>query len=335
MTGAIPEEKRTFLDDSVQTGCMIDPRLNVLRVVAARGTVTAAAETLGYSPSAVSHQLRSLADELGVALLERDGRGIRLTAAAQVLLHHADDLFGRWEQIRSELAATDPDQVTSFRLCGFSTAASALMPYVAAQVRVRHPRCRVQIIEADPEACFDLLLAQHADLAVVVATAAIPPSGDPRFDQEPLLDDPLDLLVPAEHRLATRASALLSEAADEPWILDRPGRPLHGLVVSACAAAGFTPAVAHQATEWDTGAALVGAGLGVALIPRLARLPTGDPIVRVPLRDDPTPARRILTAVRSGGRDHPAVATALGALQEVAGRRTDRPLPGNRPSTSP
>jgi len=309
---------------------MIDPRLNVLRVVAARGTVTAAAETLSYSPSAVSHQLRSLADDLGVPLLEREGRGIRLTAAAQVLLNHADDLFARWEEIRSELAATDPAQVTSFRLCGFSTAASALMPYVAAEVRVHHPRCRVRIIEADPEECFDLLLAQHADLAVVVATAAIPPSGDPRFDQEPLLDDPLDLLVPADHPLATRSSALLSEAADEPWIMDRAGRPLHGLVVSACAAAGFTPSVAHESTEWDTGAALVGAGLGVALIPRLARIPTGDRIVRVPLRGDPTPARRILTAVPSGGRDHPAVTTALTALEEIASRRTGLPRRGDR-----
>ena len=311
---------------------MIDPRLNVLRVVAARGTVTAAAETLSFSPSAVSHQLRSLSQDLGVPLLERDGRGVRLTEAAHILLEHADDLFVRWEQIRSDLAETHPEQVRSFRVCGFSTAASALLPFVAARVRAAYPQSTVGIIEADPEECFELLLAQQADLAVVVATSSIPPTSDTRFDQKPLLDDPLDLLVPADHPLAASPAVLLSEAADQPWIMDRPGRPHHGLVVTACAAAGFTPAIAHQATEWDTGAALVGEGLGVALIPRLARLPSGDRIVRVPLRGDPTPARHILTAVQNGTRHHPAVATAMSALAEVARRKTGLPPRKEGPS---
>jgi DNA-binding transcriptional LysR family regulator len=330
VTHASLNNNRMFLAITVHNSCMIDPRLNVLRVVAARGTVTAAAETLNFSPSAVSHQLRSLASDLGVPLLEKDGRGVRLTAPARILLRHADDLYARWEEIRSDLAATDPHQITSFRLCGFSTAASALLPDVAARVRATYPHCTVRIIEADPEECFDLLLAQQADLAVVVATASIPPSTDARFDQEPLLDDPLDLLVPADHVLASRKSVLLREAAHEPWIMDRPGRPHHSLVLTACAAAGFTPSIAHQSTEWDTGAALVGAGLGVALIPRLARIPTGDRIVRVPLRGDPTPARRIVTAVQSGSRGQPAIATALTALAEVASRRTGGPLAPHR-----
>lgn len=185
----------------------------------------------------------------------------------------------------------------------------------------------MRIIEADPEECFELLLAQEADLAVVVATASIPPRTDTRFDQEALLDDPLDLLVPADHALAGRASVLLSEAAHEPWIMDRPGRAYHGLVLTACVAAGFAPSVAHESSEWDTGAALVGAGLGVALIPRLARIPTGDRIVRVPLRGDPAPARHILTGVRRGSRRQPAIATALEALEGIAGRRMAKPPP--------
>lgn len=307
---------------------MIDRRLNVLRVVASHGTVTAAAQALGFSPSAVSHQLRSLSAELGVPLLEQDGRGIRLTEPARILLEHADDLFALWEEVRADLEQTDPDQVRSLRLCGFATAASALLPSVAAQVRSIHPRCSVRIIEADPEECFDLLLAQQADLAVVVATATIPTSTDPRFDQKALLDDPLDLLVPADHPFAARPSVLLRDAAQEPWILDRPGRPHHRLVLAACAAAGFTPSAAHETSEWDTGAALVSAGLGVALIPRLARLPTGERTVRVPLRGEPAPARHLLTAVRRGGRRQPAVATALGALDAVASRRVERPGAG-------
>lgn len=304
---------------------MIDRRLHVLRVVASRGTVTGAAEELQYSPSAVSHQLRSLSQELGVPLLEQEGRGIRLTASARVLLKHADDLYQRWEEIRTELAATDPEHVRSLRVCGFSTAASALLPYVAAEVRAEHPHCTVRIIEADPDDCFDLLLAEQADLAVVVATASTPSSADLRFDLAHLLDDPLDLLVPADHPLAGRPSVLLREAADEPWIMDRPGRPHHGLVLTACSAAGFTPSIAHESSEWETGAALVGAGLGVALIPRLARLPAGYRIVRVPLQGDPSPARHVLTGVRRGSRAQPAIATALSALEGIAARATQQP----------
>jgi DNA-binding transcriptional LysR family regulator len=131
--------------------------------------------------------------------------------------------------------------------------------------------------------------------------------------------------VPAEHPLAGRSSVLLSEAAGEPWLADRPGRPHHRLVLTACAEAGFTPAIAHEAAEWDTGAALVAAGLGVALAPRLARLPAGYSVVRVPLRGDPSPARHILTGVRRGRREHPVLAEALRVLDEAAQDNRVRP----------
>lgn len=300
---------------------MIDRRLHVLRVVAAQGTVTAAARALNYTPSAVSHQLRALSQQLGVTLVEPDGRGLRLTTAGRILLEHADELYGRWEEIRAELAESDPEHVGTLRLCGFSTAAAALLPRVAARVREQHPRSIVRIIEADPDDCFELLLTEQADVAVLVAMASMPPKSDPGFEQSSLLDDPLDLLVSADHPLAVRPSVLLSEAADEPWILDRPGRPLHHLVQAACAAAGFSPSVAHEAADWDTGAALVDAGLGVCLIPRLARMPEGYRTTRVPLRGDPAPARHLLTGIRRGSGRQPVIASALAALQEIAAAR--------------
>ena len=201
---------------------------------------------------------------------------------------------------------------------------------MAAHFAQVHPGVTVRIIEADPEECFELLLADEADLAVVVATATLPSAIDPRFDQLPLLDDPLDLLVQAGHPLAGRPSVLLSEAAGEPWLSDRPGRPHHRLVLTACAEAGFTPSIAHEAAEWDTGAALVGAGLGVALVPRLARLPGGYPVVRVPLLGDPRPARHILTGVRRGGREHPVLAEALSVLNQVAQESRASTGPGAR-----
>jgi DNA-binding transcriptional LysR family regulator len=297
---------------------MIDSRLHVLRMLAVHGTVTAAARALHYTPSAVSHQLRGLSEELGVVLLAPDGRGVRLTPAARILLSHADELFARWEHIRGLLGAESGEHPAVLRLCGFSTAAAALLPPVVTSLRTSRPEMEVRIIEADPLECFDLLLADEADLAVVVATDTLPATSDPRFDQEFLLDDPLDLLVPTTHPLAARPWIALGETADQPWIVDRPNRPHRQLVFTSCAEAGFTPAVAHEAVEWDTGAALVAAGFGVSLVPRLARMPAGYPITRVPLRGDPRPSRHIRTAVRRGSRSQPVLAEALAALLETA-----------------
>ena len=297
---------------------MIDPRLNVLRVVASTGTITAAAASLGYTPSAVSHQLRALARELKVPLLEPDGRNVRLTAAAATLLRRSDELFAHWESIHAELQQASGGGAGRLGLAGFSTAASALLPAVALAAMEEFPRSRIEIVEADPVVCVDMLLSQTVDVAVVVGGAELPHSDDARFVQRPLLEDPLDLLVPREHRLASQRSMLLEDAADEPWLMDRPGSAHHQLVVTACAAAGFSPRHAHRVVEWDTGAALVAAGFGVALVPRLARVPGEQDLVRVPLRGDPTPARRVRTMIRAGTARQPEIALALRVLREVA-----------------
>jgi DNA-binding transcriptional LysR family regulator len=297
---------------------MIDRRLRVLRMVATCGTVTGAAEALHYTPSAVSQQIRTLATDLGVDLVVQDGRRIRLTSAARVLLDQTEDLYARWEEIRGLVAAADAEGGGVVRLCGFSTAAAALLPPVASRLQAAQPAWQVRLIEAEPQQCFELVLADEADVAVVVATAELPASNDPRFELTHLLVDPLDLLLPETHDLAHEPHVRLADLADEPWIMDRPGRVYHQLLQTACAAAGFTPSVAHHASEWDTGAAMVAAGLGIALIPRLAHLPTGYAVVRVPLAGDPASARRIVTGIRRGSRDHPAVATALRALAEIA-----------------
>ena len=216
------------------------------------------------------------------------------------------------------VALADDEGGGALRLCGFSTAAAALLPRVAAHLRETEPSWQVRIIEVEPKQCFELLLADQADVAVVVATAELPSADDPRFELNQLLVDPLDLLLPENHRLANEPSVQLADLADEAWIMDRPGRPYHQLLQSACAAAGFTPAVAHHAAEWDTGAAMVAAGLGIALIPRLAHPPVGYPVVRVALSGEPTTSRRIVTGIRRGSREHPTIAKALRTLEDVA-----------------
>ena len=296
---------------------MIDPRLKSLQLVAWHGTVTAAAATLHYTPSAVSAQLKSLAAEVGVELLERKGRRVYPTAQGRLLLAFAEELNTRWEQMHGELLRAGDGPPGTLRLCGFSTAAANLLPRVATDVIEAHPSAQVRIIEADPEECFELLLADSADLAIVVTTDRLPRLDDPNFEQHPLISDPLDLLLPVGHRFAGMASIALSDMAREDWIMDHPGRPYHQLVMTSCLAAGFNPTIAHEIVEWDTGAALVHAGLGVCLIPRLARLPAGFDVVRVPLRGDPSPARQIRTGIRAGSRGNPLLATALAVLAQL------------------
>ena len=297
---------------------MIDPKLKVLQLVAHYGTVTAAAAELHYTPSAVSYQLRQLAEELGVELVTQRGRGIQLTAAARAVLRHADALHAQAERAYAELASLTEEPSGSFTLCGFSTAATHLLPPAAAALRDRYPQVQVRVIEAEPARCFDLLLTGEADLALVINTADTPATADERFDQQPLLDDPLDLVVPAQHRLTALRNVTLADAADEPWILGRPGTTYHHLVRAACMAAGFTPNIAHYADEWDTGTALVAHHFGIILVPRLARLHDTWPVVRIPLHGEPTPARRILAATRLGRRDHPVIAASLSTIRTTA-----------------
>lgn len=317
-------EKQQLLLSNVQFCFMIDHRLRVLSVLAARGTVTATAEALRYTPSAISAQLRTLSEQLGVALVIPDGRRLQLTAAGRALVSRVDELFELWERIEGEVKGSAGEISGSLRICGFSTAAAALLPPVAARIRAAHPMATVQIIEANPEECFEMLAVDQVDLAVVIAMSGIPSRTDRRFTQRPLMDDPLDLLLPLGHRLSVQQSIPLSDTAEEDWITDHEGSPYHRLLLTACAAAGFAPHVRHRSVEWESTAALVDAGFGCALVPRMARLPAGYDIVRVPLTGEPQPARTILTATRRGGDTSPLVAQALQGLEEVARAQSGR-----------
>lgn len=296
---------------------MIDlRRLHVLRAVAHYGTVTAAARALHFTPSAASQQIRQLARELGVDLLEPRGRGVRLTPAAESLLSHADAIQARWEEAELDLRADRAEPAGPLHVAGFSAAVSALLAPVAARLRARHPRLAVRVRETDTPEGFDLLFEGEVDLVVAEATPHNPSAGDARFDQRPLLDDPFDLVVHEDHPLAGRGRVALADAAREPWIAPMPESPCRTHVVSACGAAGFTPDVVHLARDWNVTAHLVAHGLGVALIPRLAQLTPHLPVTRLRCAD--RPHRKLLTCTRNGGGRRPAVAAALAELHALA-----------------
>lgn len=297
---------------------MIDlRRLRVLRAVSHYGTITAAAKALHFTTSAASQQIRLLGRELDIMLLEPHGRKVRLTAAAQRLLEHADAIEARWEQAEIDLRTAGDEPAGLLRLCGIPTAVAMLLAPAVGPMRARYPRLTVHIREVEQQTGYDLLFDGSVDLAVLEATPDNPPAGDPRFDQRPLVDDVFDLVVPDSHPLAGQQRVRLAEVAGEDWILPAVACTCRQHTLAACGAAGFTPNVAHNALEWNAIAHLIAHGLGVGLVPRLAYLPPHLPITRVTLAGG-APSRKLLTCTRAGGRDHPAIAATLAELATVA-----------------
>jgi DNA-binding transcriptional LysR family regulator len=296
-------------------------RLQVLRMVHAHGSVTAAAGALHLTPSAVSHQLRQLARELGTELLAKDGRGVRLTDAGRLLVRHADRLNEAWEQARADVAAHDEHITGTLDMAAFATALGRLLAPAAAELATTAPQLEVRLHEIDQSADgFELLLANEVDLALVSPSTEGPPLDDPRFDQQALLSEPLDLLVPADHRLADEEVVSLDAVACESWILaDEASWDCHQLVASACAAAGFSPNIVHRAKTPVAVGALVAHHLGVAVVPRLLPHAPEAALARLPLAGDPPPTRSILTAVRRGSARQPALAHGLAAIRRAAG----------------
>ncbi|SJM51861.1 LysR family transcriptional regulator [Gulosibacter sp. 10] len=298
---------------------MLDHRLTVLRTFAACGTVGATAETLGYSASAVSAQLREYQRALGIRLVVKDGRGLRLTASGATLVERADELVSAWERIYSEIRNADEDAAPALlRLGGFSTATASLLSPVAARLKERHALLDVHIVEADPARCVDLLVAERLDIAVIVAMQTTPGINDGALEQITLVDDPLDVIVPAGHPLADREAVSLEEFAGDHWITDRPGTPYRALFVTAFTAVGVTPRVVHQVSDWGSQESLVSNGLGVAFVPRLMRLSSDSGVRRVPLTGATAPTRRVLAVLRRGTRTHRLFSEALGSLTETA-----------------
>ncbi|WP_028924561.1 LysR family transcriptional regulator [Pseudonocardia acaciae] len=298
---------------------MIDlRRLHVLRVVDQLGTITAAASSLHLTPSAVSQQLRGLSHDLAVQLLEPDGRRVRLTPAAHALLKHADDMAARWEEARGELRAYAEETGGVLRLAGFPSVLPALAVPAADMLRRREPRLELRLVELETVDAYERLLVGEVDIAITLPNLGGPTADDPRFDQQRLLDEPQDLLVPLDHPLAGRDTVGLEQLAHDDWVLPPPHScDQYELVAVACATAGFTPKIAHEVKEWAPTIATVAYGFGVCLKPRLVPIPADTPVACIPLRR-PAPRRRLLTCTRRGSREQRPIALGLEALAEAA-----------------
>lgn len=289
-------------------------KLHILRTLREQGTVTATAEALRMTPSAVSQQLTNLARQLGVPLLRARGRRVELTDAARLVLRHAEAVFEQLERADGELAAYLRGEAGEVRVGAFSTAVPALVVPAVRGLRATHPGVSVRVRETEAQEAYELLAAGDVDLALSLAAQA-PTAEDRRFLLVPLLADPLDVALPRDHPLAAAPELRLADLAAEPWIFGGSG-PWSDITRGACEAAGFRPVPAHSAAGWTAILAMVEAGMGVALVPRTAA-GRRDGVVMRELAAD-RPVRHVVAAVRKGGEDAPAVGRVLDALRAVA-----------------
>ncbi|MFF3678036.1 LysR family transcriptional regulator [Streptomyces sp. NPDC002120] len=292
-------------------------KLRILRALAEQGTVTATAEALHMTPSAVSQQLTNLARQLGVTLLEAEGRRVRLTDAAHLVLRHAEAVFAQLEAADAELAGYLAGDAGEVRVGAFSTAVPALVVPAVAALRKTRPGVEVRVREAEAAESYELLSAGGVDLALSLAAHA-PTARDARFTRVTLLEDPLDVALPPGHPLAGAAGLRLADLSGDRWIYGGSG-PWSEITRSACEAAGFVPEQAHSASGWTAILAMVEAGMGVALVPRMVSSRASGVAVRVLSRDRPT--RHVIAAVRRGAESAPALSHVLTALRAVAAER--------------
>lgn len=297
---------------------MIDvKRLRVLREVARQGSFSAAAEALSYTQSAISQQIAALERETGSMLVERNARGIRMTDAGEALVQHADAILTRICDAEAELEAIAGLRGGRVRLASFATAGSTFVPQAIATFHKLHPEVEILLREADPEESVPALKSGQLDIAILFEPHGAGDMTD--LEQVHLLEDPMSIVLPESHPLASKAKVRLKELEGDAWVQTTSSCPCGVIVAEHCRAAGFEPRVAFESDDYLTVQGLVAAGVGVALIPSLG-LAAYRPDVAIRPISGAKPKRDIFAATLPSGRRSPATQAMLEVLTDAATR---------------
>src|SRR3954471_51550 len=304
-------------------------RLRVLREVAARGSFSAAAESLSFTQSAVSQQVAALERESGAKLIERFPRGIRLTDAGRALVDHADAILARLDDAEEELAAIAGLRGGRLRIATFQSAGATLVPRAVGEFHRRHPGVDVTVKQDDFGAERGLT-AGEVDVAIVMDFEDTP-LAEPQLELVHLLDDPYDVVLPRDHELAGRAKIDVADLAEERWVVPTVGSGcregvvsscrLSGLAppvgVGSCRRSGFAPRLAIESDENTQMQAFVAAGLGVAMFPRLGLSTVHPGVVVKPTTGRPL-RRRVWAPTLAGASRSPATEAMIEILRDAA-----------------
>ena len=284
-------------------------RLRLLHELALRGTISDVARALSYSPSTVSQQLALLEREAGVALLEPDGRRLRLTAQGRLLAAHAARAIELDEAARAELSASQhaPGRV---RIAVMSTAAEALVPIALGLLAERMPGLRLEMVEMAPEEGLFELQAHAFDLVVAEQYPGHTRELRPGIERTLLGRDPVRLVVPLDS-----PATGLADLHDAAWAMEPEGAAVRRWAVQQCRAAGFEPDVRYEATDLTAHARLAAAGHAAAMLPDLIWTGGRDAVRLLELPG--SPVREIFAATRSSSRGGEAIEAVLTALRDA------------------
>ncbi len=295
--------------------------IRIVRAIAEHGTISAAARALGFSQPAISQHLRRVESRLGVPLVVRAGRGVRLTEPGQVIARHAIAITSALNAANGDLAELVGLAAGTVRVAAFPTASSTLVPRLLQGMRTAHPGISVNYVEAEPPEAIAMLRDGLVDLAITFAYPGDRSDphrdGDASLDALALFTEHVVLALPDTHPLASGDSVELALLADERWIA---GCPLcRGHLLAACDAVGVTPQIDLETDNAIAVLNLVAAGLGVALLPHLALATAPVPPGATVRSTQPSSDRSIQVVVQAGSRRVPSIAATLDVIHALDG----------------
>jgi len=280
-------------------------RLQFLREVAARGTISAAAEALGYTPSAVSQQLSVLETEMGTALLERQGRNVILTPAGEALVRAAADVFAAVDRAEAAVEQAGELAVGPVRVGSYQSIGSTIVPRAFTALYRKRPQLETHFVQYERHLMRDLDLGV-IDIALGQDYSNVPKRNEGRFDRRDVLVEPVFLAVPADSPVRS-----LRDAVDEMWVVAPVSTDCGKNVRNLCAEAGFEPDVRFHSDDNEVTLSVVAAGLGVGILPRLGVIRPPEGVRLILLRGA---TRTVYANTRTGTMDRPAIAAVLAEL---------------------
>jgi DNA-binding transcriptional LysR family regulator len=297
-------------------------RLQLLRELARRGTISSVADALSYSTSAVSQQLSVLESEIGTQLLVPDGRRVRLTPQAEILVQHTAAVLRQLEAAEAAIASSLTTVAGTVRLATVQTAALSCIPEMLSTLAQNNPGLSVRVTQAEPDVAIPGLLAREFDLVCDESFPEFPAIRPHDTHLEPVAEDPMRVAFSEPPTGRTALNASLEDFAEHPWVMELPGSPVREWAVATCRRAGFEPRIEHQTSDNVVQAELVARGLAVAFLPDLfwfGRTPSFH------LRwMAPSHVRTLVTTCRAGSQDHPSIEVVRNAFTEAF--KTSRPV---------
>lgn len=292
-------------------------QLRAWRSVVATGSVRAAAQSLGYSPSAVSQQVTQLQREARLPLLSKVGRGIEPTPEGIVLAQRIDGVLAELNGLEEFLRTMRAGHSSTLSIGYFPSIGTTWIPEILSALSTRHREVRIELFVAES---FDPQRKPRPDLQLLVLPPKSPtPDG---YTQHLLTEDPFVVAVPTGHELAEHSRVPLHDLSDEDWIdNDTPTGTCRQIVLDASAALGFQPSFRLQAPDYGSALGLVARGLGISVLPRLATHSLPEGVTTLPI-EDPAPTRSIYALFSSNGAGRTAPEGALALTQQIVGEYT-------------